>query len=130
MNIRQLPWLMLSVLIVCAGCRTPTEKPHTKRDPSADFAGYRTFALLPVKIKRDVDRDTAKKVIVAAEEGARAPLLNQGYSETNLESADVVFYLHGKALAPLPVSDMGYQPAPETFGTTSNEVSKTSSSHI
>jgi hypothetical protein len=130
MNIRNLPWVTFSLLIVCVGCRTPVEKPHTKRDPSTDFAAYRTFALLPPEIKRDVDRDTAGKVIVAAERGARDALRNQGYSEVSPESADLVFYMHGKALAPVAVSNMGYQPTPEMFGVTPKQVSATSYSHL
>jgi hypothetical protein len=131
MNIRNLTGLsFICLAVICAGCRTPKETPHTTRDPSVDFSGYRTFAILPVETGRGVDADTSRKVIVAAERGARDALTNAGYGEAGRDDADLVFYLHGKALAPVLIADMGYQPASEAFGITASQVAKTSNSHL
>ena len=127
MNIRQSLFPSLSLLLlVCAGCRTPSQTPHTTRDPSVDFSNYRTFAVLPSATKSDLDPGTAKAVVAAAEKGARDALGNAGYTETNRESADLVFYIHGKVFAAIPVTDWGYQPALSTFGTSPAEIARTS----
>jgi hypothetical protein len=118
------------LVLVCAGCRTPSAAPHATRDPAANFAAYRTFAVLPPATKRDLDTRTAKAVVECAERGARVSLHNAGYTETNRDSADLVIYLHGKALAPLPIKDWGYEPSYTTFGTSSADVSKMSKTHI
>jgi hypothetical protein len=131
MKIRYLAWLFLgSLALICGGCRTAKEKPHVTRDLSVDFSVYRTFAILPVETKPGLDVDTARKVVVAAEGGARDALRNAGYSEAGRGDADLVFYLHGKVLAPVPIASMGYQPAPEAFGITSSQIARTFHSHI
>jgi hypothetical protein len=126
------PWPSLSfaiLLLACAGCRTPS-KTHTTRDPSADLASRRTFALFAPATRPDLDAGTARAVVAAAERGARTALTNAGYTETSGDNADLVFYLHGKALAPVDVTQWGYQPALPTFGISSGEVSRTSNSRL
>src|SRR5689334_21890095 len=91
MWVRNSSFLFCAILL-CAGCRTPIEKHHVTRDTSADFSAYRTFALVPAATKPELDRETAGKVIVASERGARDALLSAGYIETNRENADVVVY--------------------------------------
>jgi hypothetical protein len=118
------------LLLACAGCRTPSETPHARNDPGADFTAYHTFALLPPATGPGLDADTAKAVVEAAESSAREALRSAGYTEVGRESADLVFYLHGKALAPVAVTDWGYEPALSTFGISSAEVSKTSNSRL
>ena len=131
MNIRYLTWPFFGFLtVICAGCRTPKETAHVTRDPSVDFSVYRTFAILPVETGPGLDADTTRKVVVGAERGARDALRDAGYSEAARDNADLVFYLHGKVLAPAPIANMGYQPAPEAFGITSSQVARTSNSHI
>jgi hypothetical protein len=123
-----LPFTIL--LLACAGCRTPSEPLHARNDPAVDFTAYRTFALLPPTTKPNLDAGTAKAVVEAAEKGARDALQNAGYTETRREDADIVFYVHGKVLAPVAVTDWDYQPALSTFGTTAAQVSENSKSHL
>jgi hypothetical protein len=117
------------VLLVCVGCHTPS-KAHLTADPSANFTLYQTFAILPPATRSDLDAATARAVVAAAESGARGALIQNGYAETNRESADLVFYLHGKSLAPVPVTQWGYEAALETFGSSSAEVSRTSNNRF
>ena len=119
------------LLLACAGCRTPSPEPsHAKGDPAVDFGSYRTFALLPPTTKTKLDPADARALIAAAETGARDALQNAGYTETNRENADVIFYLHGKVLMPVAVTDLGYQPALASFGTSPADVAANSNSRV
>jgi Domain of unknown function (DUF4136) len=117
-------------VLACAGCRTPSGTPHATLDPAVDFTAYRTFVVLPPATKPGLNAATAKAVVEAAERGARDALKHAGYTDADRESADLVLYLHGKALAPVAVKDWGYEPSYHTFGISSAEASKMSKTHI
>jgi hypothetical protein len=125
MSIRNVSSLICVILLSCAGCKTAPEKPHPNR-AAVDFSGYRTFALLPPSTHASLDKATARAVVEAAENGARDALLKSGYTEADRETADLVFYLHGKAIADVELSELGYVQTLSTFGTDAREVSATS----
>jgi len=102
------------VLLTFAVCATP--EVHSQRDTSAQIRSSATFALIPVTTVADVSPSTASAVVEAAEAGARDTLQALGYSETGRENADLVFYVHGKSLAPQAVTTWEYQPEPSKFG--------------
>jgi hypothetical protein len=105
----------LLLLLVCPGCQTPP-KDHAQLDAPEKFAAYKTFALLPVATTPNLDAVTATAVVSAAESGARDALRAKGYVEIEREKADLVFYLHGKVMAPVGVTELGFVPDPANAG--------------
>jgi hypothetical protein len=97
----------LLLLLVCPGCQAPP-KGHAHLDAPERFAAYKTFALLPVVTTPNLDAGTATALVNAAESGARDALRAKGYVEIEREKADLVFYLHGKAMAPVGVTELGF----------------------
>jgi hypothetical protein len=72
--------------------------------------------VLPVAVDSTVSPATAPTVAQAAQNGARDTLRALGYTETGRENADLVFYLHGKCLAPVSVTSWDYVPETSKFG--------------
>ena|SRR5437899_279980 len=101
-------------LLALAGCATPPAV-HSRGDTSEVNSGH-TFAVLPVAVDASVSPGTAPTVAQAAEDGARDTLQALGYTETSREDADLVFYLHGKCLAPVQVGNWDYVPETSRFG--------------
>jgi hypothetical protein len=116
-------------LVTFAGCAT-TPDVHSPGDTSARIGSSETFALIPVAVDPKVSTVVASAAVEAAETGARDTLQALGYSETSREKADLVFYLHGKSLAPIAVSDWDYQPAPSQFGLSPHDVEAWSNHRI
>jgi len=110
-----------TLFLTFAGCATAPVI-HSSGDNSAKFSSAQTFALLPVSIDPSVPPAEAPALTEAAQDGARDALRTLAYSETSLTNADLVFYLHGKIMAPAAVADWGYLPNPSKFGIGSAEV--------
>ncbi len=106
---------LIPALLALAGCASAPGI-HSRGEPSARLSSARTFSLLPAAAAPHVAPAVAGAVVDAAQSGARDALRELGYSETSLPNADLVFYLHGKSLASVPVAAQGYQPAPSKFG--------------
>lgn len=101
-------------LLALAGCATPPAV-HSRGDSSEVNSGQ-TFALIPVAVDASVSPAAAPSVAQAAQDGARDTLLALGYTETSRENADLVFYLHGKCLAPVQITNWDYVPETSKFG--------------
>src|SRR5262252_1113443 len=95
--------IVATVMLTLAGCiSNPTVR--NRSDTSAQLSSGKTFALLPVTVDSSLSLADAPTVAQAAQNGARDTLRALGYTETSRESADLVFYLHGKCLAPVEVT--------------------------
>jgi hypothetical protein len=110
-----------AALLTFAGCATAPDI-HSRGDTSIPVSSSATFAVLPVTVNSNVPPTTASAVVEAADTGARDTLKALGYSETSRENADLVFYLHGKAMTPEAVTDWNYQPEPSKFGVSPAEM--------
>jgi hypothetical protein len=107
--------IIAAALLAFAGCSS-VPSVHNPGDTSAKVNSSQTFALLPVTVDPSVAPDTAPSIAEAAENGARDTLRALGYTESGLENADLVFYLHGKCLAPVEVTNWDYVPETSKFG--------------
>jgi hypothetical protein len=107
--------IIAAALLAFAGCAS-TPSVHNPGDTSAEVTSSQTFALLPVAVDPSVGPEIAPSLAQAAEDGARDTLRALGYTESSLENADLVFYLHGKCLAPVEVTNWDYVPETAKFG--------------
>ena len=107
--------IIAAALLALAGCAT-TSAVHSRGDTSTQVSSGHTFALLPVTVDSKLPSATVSAVAEAAETAARDTLRALGYSETNRENADLVFYMHGKSMTPVAVTSMDYVPEPSRFG--------------
>ena len=107
---------LCAVLLVFNGC-VSTPEIHSRGDSTDQLAAYRTFAVLPIATSDQLAPETGQALAKAAAAGARDALHARGYTETTRDNADLVFYLHGKSLAAVPVTDWNYVPNPSQFGT-------------
>jgi len=107
--------IFAAALLTLAGCAS-TPSVQSRSDTSAQLVSGQTFALLPVAVDSSVSSASAPTVAQAAESGARDTLRALGYAETGRENADLVFYLHGKCLAPVEVTKWDYVPETSKFG--------------
>jgi hypothetical protein len=107
--------LAFAALLVGTGCATAPDI-QTRSDASVRYDSYRTFAILPVATVASLSPATASAVLEAAQTGARDALRTMGYTETTRENADLVFYLHGKVMAPVDIRAWNYAPESK-FGT-------------
>jgi hypothetical protein len=89
---------------------------------SAPVNSRETFAVIPVAVDTKLSPETAGAVVVAAESGIRDALRTLGYSETNLETADLAFYVHGKSMIPVAAAKLEYVSTPSRFGMTPSEI--------
>jgi hypothetical protein len=113
--------IIAAALMAFAGCAsTPTV--HSKGDTAAQVNSSQSFALLPVAVDSSVSPAAAPTVAQAAQNGARDTLRALGYTETSRESADLVFYLHGKCLAPVEVAKWNYVPETSKLGLKPNRM--------
>ena len=78
--------------------------------------------MIPVTVDPQLPHVTAGAVAVAVESGTRDAVRALGYTETNLETADLVFYVHGKSMTPVAITSMDYVPAPAQFGMRADEM--------
>jgi len=109
------------VLLALAGCTTnPTI--HSRNVASAPVNSRETFGVIPVAVDEKLPAETAGAVVVAAESGMRDAVRALGYSETNLQTADLVFYVHGKSMMPVPTVKLEYVSTPSHFGMTPTEM--------
>jgi hypothetical protein len=107
--------IMAAALLTLAGCiSNPTVR--NRSDTSAQLSSGKTFALLPVSVDPSLSSASAPSVAQAAQNGARDTLQALGYTETSHENADLVFYLHGKCLAPVEVTKWDFVPDTAKFG--------------
>ena len=112
--------IIAAAMLTLAGCITnPTVR--NKADASAPLSGQ-TFALLPVTVDSSLSAASGPTVAQAAQSAARDTLTALGYTETSRENADLVFYLHGKCLAPVEVTQWGYVPDTAKFGIKPNKM--------
>jgi hypothetical protein len=112
--------IIAAATLTLAGCvSNPTVR--TRSDTSAQLTSRQTFALLPVAVDPSLSSDPPA-VAQAAQDGARDTLRALGYTETSRENADLVFYLHGKCLAPVEVTKWDYVPDTAKFGLTPNRM--------
>jgi hypothetical protein len=110
-----------AAMLTLAGCvSNPTVRNRT--DTSAQLSSGQTFALLPVAVDPGLSPAGAPTVAQAAQSGARDTLRALGYTETSREGADLVFYLHGKCLAPVEVTKWDYVPDTAKFGIKPNRM--------
>jgi hypothetical protein len=109
------------VMLALAGCATDP-KIHSPRVSSTPISTSETFAVIPVAVDPQLPHATAGAVAVAVESGTRDAVRALGYTETNLETADLVFYVHGKSMTPVPITNMDYVPAPSQFGMRADEM--------
>jgi hypothetical protein len=113
-------------LLALAGCRTDpwVHNRVVSSAPvnSAPVNSRETFAVIPVAVDTKLSPEAAGAVVVAAESGMRDALRALGYSETNLETADLVFYVHGKSMVPVAAAKLEYVSTPSQFGMTSAEM--------
>jgi hypothetical protein len=121
--------LSTTLFLTFAGCATAPDI-HSSGDNSAQFRSAQTFALLPVSIDQSIPPTEAPALTDAAQAGARDALGALSYSETSITNADLVFYLHGKIMAPVSVADWGYLPSPSKFGIESAEVAATTGHRV
>ena len=117
------------LLVVYTGCVT-TPGVQSRGDTSDRFIVYHTFAVLPVATSADLSPAVAKELVDAAEKGARDALVAQGYTEASRDSADLVVYLHGKSMAPVALTDLGYLPTPSRFGLAAAEIAATADHRV
>jgi hypothetical protein len=89
---------------------------------SAPVNSRETFAVIPVAVDATLPPETAGAVVVAAESGTRDALRALGYSETNMQEADLVFYVHGKSMVPVAAAKLEYVSNPSQFGMTPTEM--------
>jgi hypothetical protein len=113
-------------LLALAGCRTDpwvhnrvVSSAHVN---SAPVNSRETFAVIPVAVDTKLPPETAGAVVVAAESGIRDALRALGYAETNKETADLVFYMHGKSMMPVAAAKLEYVSTPSQFGMTPTEM--------
>jgi hypothetical protein len=112
--------IIAAAMLALAGCiSNPTVR--NKGDTSAQLSGQ-TFALLPVTVDSSLSAASGPAVAQAAQGGARDTLRALGYTETSRENADLVFYLHGKCLAPVEVTQWNYVPDTAKFGIKPNKM--------
>jgi hypothetical protein len=112
--------IIAAALLTLAGCvSNPTVR--SRSDTSAQLSGT-TFALLPVAVDPSLSSANPPAVAQAAQSGASDTLRALGYTETSRENADLVFYLHGKCLAPVEVTKWDYVPDTAKFGLTRNKM--------
>jgi hypothetical protein len=113
--------IVATAMLVFAGCiSNPTVR--NRSDTSAQLSSGQTFALLAVAVDPSLSSASAPTVAQAAQNGARDTLRGLGYTETSRENADLVFYLHGKCLAPVEVTQWGYVPDTAKFGIKPNKM--------
>jgi hypothetical protein len=113
-------------LLAFAGCRTDpwihNRVASSAPVNSAPVNSRETFAVIPVAVDTKLSPEAAGAVVVAAESGMRDALRTLGYSETNLETADLVFYAHGKSMVPVAAAKLEYVSTPSQFGMTPTEM--------
>jgi hypothetical protein len=114
------------VMVALAGCATDpwihnrvVSSAHVN---SAPVNSRETFAVIPVAADTKLSPEAAGAVVVAAESGIRDALRALGYTETNLETADLVFYLHGKSMVCVAAAKLEYVSTPSQFGMTPAEM--------
>ena len=121
--------LAATSLLALEGCATRPDI-HVRGDAFARSTSARTFAILPVQVSASVPPATATAVSEAAQTGARDRLRELGYTETGITNTDLVFYVHGKAMTPAPVTQWGYQPDPGRFGLKPSDMTATADRRV
>jgi hypothetical protein len=113
--------IIAAAMLTLAGCiSNPTVR--NRGDTSAQLSPGKTFALLPVAVDPSLSSVSAPTVAQAAQNGARDTLRALGYTEASRENADLVFYLHGKCLAPVEVTKWDYVSDTAKFGIKPNKM--------
>lgn len=78
-------------------------------DPSVDFTGYETFAIMPVPLDAPLsDPPVGPATINQMNESLRAAMKGMGYREVSAASADLHVTLRGHILSQRETIDWGY----------------------
>ena len=99
------------------GCATKPPQVNTEFDSKADFAGARTFAILPLpKTIPGADPGLAMRVSGSVESTVRAAMTAKGYMEVDKSEADIAILIHGKLVPKTDVTDWGFTPTYGAYG--------------
>ncbi len=100
--------LCLLAVLLSAGCQS-MPKAVGEADPSVDFTGYATFAIMPVPLDAPLsDPPVGPATINQMNELLRAAMVGMGYRETTPVSADLQVTLRGHILSQRETIDWGY----------------------
>jgi len=100
--------LALGLAILLPGCST-TPKVHTQAQPGADFARYRTFALMPMPATGPAsDPGLMLRIAEPARRAVVEALTGRGFTEADRAQADIAVNLRGSSLPKVEVTDWGY----------------------
>ena len=111
-TIRRAVAVGVTALVVAAtltGCASM--KVSTEHDTAVNFAGYKTFAVLPISTERaGVDPGMALRLAPVAEQAVRDALTAKGMSEVAREQSDFAVLVRGQSLPRIEVTHWGYTP--------------------
>ena len=100
------------VALALTGCAT-TPKVQSEHDLSANFAGYKTFAVLePQASGSAIDPGTRMRLTQPAMDAVREVLTAKGMTEVPREKADFVVRVRGQSVSSVQVTDWGYTSFP------------------
>ncbi len=107
---------LVSVLVL-VGCAT-SPRVETEFDETASFAGYKTFAILPLpKTIPGADPGVMLRLGSAIEDAVATSLTAKGYTATtDAKQADIGVYVHGQVVPKTEVTDWGFTPVHTTRG--------------
>jgi hypothetical protein len=99
------------ILATFSGC-TSAPKLNSEFDPSVDFTGYKSFAVIPFpKSIPNTDPGLLLRITPAAKAAVESTMAAKGYTQVaNLEEADIAVLVHGKSVPKTNVSGGGFDP--------------------
>ena len=101
---------VLCCLLFTSGCRT-VPKYHYEADPKADFAAYKTFALLPLPEKvPGAELGLMLRIGGVVKSTLEGEFKSKGYAQVDVDSADFIVNVTGKVVPQVDVTDFGYMP--------------------
>ena len=100
-----------ALVAMLSGCAAP--KIHTEHDSAANFAAYKTFAVLPFAASgAGTDPGAALRLATPAGQAVRDSLAAKGLSEAARDQADCAVSVRGESLPRVEVTGMGYTTYP------------------
>jgi hypothetical protein len=100
----------LGQLFLISGCSTVPSY-NFESDPKADFASYKTFAMMPLPSQiPGAEPDLILRIGDTVKSTLEDTLKSKGYAQADLDSADFTVNVNGKIVPKVDVSDFGYQP--------------------